>query len=155
MRNLFISILFISMGLGTTQARLLQNDVTGKETVTLNFKEACMLLGHTDLLLVDPVGRDQLDCMGKNIKIIDSCLKKKEREFLKAYILEKEVVCEYGKQVILSLSCDERDKHYCKDPQKSCEKLKELFAKNLNLMRQALVERSEGKVLNCFFDTSK
>lgn len=152
----FIYSLFILLlGLETTQARLLQNEVTGKETVTFSLKEACILLGHIDPLLVDPVGTDQLDCMGRNIKIADSCLKKREKGFLKAYISDKEVVCEYGTQVILSLSCDERDKHYCKDPQKSCEKLKDLFARKLSPLRQAIVERAEGKVLNCFFDESK
>lgn len=153
MRFSFLYILLIlSFG---AQARLLQNEITGRETSTLSFRESCESLGHQDSLLVDPVGTDQLDCMGKKISIIDVCLKKREAQFLKVSLLKNEVLCEYGKQVFLTISCDERDAHYCSESLKSCEKLQKIFALKLNLFRHSVVSREKEKVLNCLFDESK
>lgn len=151
MRFFLIFLFYVSV----VQARLLQDEITGEVVFELNFKEACQIQGHPEPLLVDAVGTDKLDCMGKIISASTSCLKKKTDGFLKAHLEGKNVRCIYGKQVIISIECDERDKSYCRDSQKSCLVLRPKFAMQLDLLRHSVVEREKAKVLNCFFDSAK
>lgn len=152
MRNFFFSLLLLT---SWAHARLLQDEITGEVVLELSLKQACELQGHLELPLVEVVGKDKIDCMGRIISIAPSCLKKRSNEFLKFSLDEKTIRCFYGKQVLLSLACDERDKNYCFDSKKSCLSLGQKFAMNLDLFRHSVVEREKEKVLNCLFDSSK
>ncbi len=152
MRFFFLSLFLLT---SWAHARLLQDEVSGEVVLELTLKQACELQGHQELPLVEAVGKDKIDCMGKIILIAPSCLKKRSDEFLKFSLEEKKIRCFYGKQVLLSLACDERDKNYCLDSKKSCLSLGQKFAMKLDLFRHSVVEREKEKVLNCLFDSSK
>ena len=150
----FFSFLLSSLT-SLSWGKLVQDEITGRTTLNLSLKEACELQGKKDSVLVDQVDRETLDCMGRKINVTESCLKKREDHFLKAYVLEGKVFCEYGRQVILSIECDERDQKYCSSSKKSCEGLQKKFALKLELFRDAVVTQDDKKILNCYFDDSK
>ncbi|GAB4421345.1 MAG: hypothetical protein OHK0056_32200 [Bacteriovoracaceae bacterium] len=149
----FLSIMLLLIS--SLRAEVLKLDITSREEEYISFKEACEFMGHKHNLLVDYPDLLNLNCMGKNVSIKDFCLKKYsgERKFLRGYVQPKlkEVVCEFGQQVVLSVACDKRDKKYCEKPILGCEKLREIYAYSLNLYHHSFLEKDVDDVLNCYF----
>ncbi|MFT6068409.1 MAG: hypothetical protein ACJAT2_000176 [Bacteriovoracaceae bacterium] len=140
-------------------SKVIDHSVTLKRIEIYTMKEACQLLGHTDLLLVDKKDRSTLDCMGKYEKVTSFCEKKfpKDPTLTRGYIdhTSNQVICERGKNVVLKVACDKRDLPYCKNPKKGCEKLGKIFATRLEVFRSTLVKFSKGRALNCFYSVKE
>ena len=114
-------------------------------------------MGIKHLLLVEPLGPLQLDCMGNKVSIKKFCLKKldetKRDRFLRGYINKKlgEVVCEMGDEALVSIGCDKRDKHFCKKPAEGCAKLKGVYAHAHEVNYHSFIKKDVDNVLNCYF----
>lgn len=147
----FLLLLFAS----TAWSKVVDHSVTMKRIELFTMKEACQLLGHTDLLLVDKKDRSHLDCMGTYEKVSDFCEKKmpKVDNLTRGYIdhVSNQVICERGSNVTLKVACDKRDLHLCKKPRLGCEKLGKIFALRHEVFRSTLVKFSKGRALNCIF----
>lgn len=140
-------------------SKVIDHSVTLKRIEIYSMKEACLLLGHTDLLLVDKKDRSHLDCMGTYEKVTSFCEKKfpKDPSLTRGYIddISNQVICERGKNVVLKVACDKRDLPLCKDPTSGCEKLGKIFALRLELFRSTLVKFSKGRALNCLYSVKE
>lgn len=152
MFKLISIIVFLFSGL---RAEVLKLDVSGRSDEYFSFQEACETMGHKHNLLIEHPDLLTLDCMNKKIFVKDFCLKKisTEKNLLRGYVQPKlkEVVCESGQQVILSIACDKRDKKYCKDPIKGCQELQSIYAHSLKLYHHSFLEKDVDDVLNCYF----
>jgi len=137
-------------------AKVMEFKVSKQIRKTSSFKEACEVMGYSDNLLVESKGMVALDCMGKIVKVNDFCAKKpqKGKAFLRGFInkKEKKVICQYGNSANLSLSCETRKtRKYCGAPAESCRKLKNYFAKDLEVTHHSRLFANEQETLNCYF----
>lgn len=136
-------------------SKVIDHSVTLKRVEIYSLKEACTLLGHTDLLLVDKKDRSHLDCMGTYEKVSKFCEKKfpLDKTLTRGYIddTSNQVICERGRNVVLKVACDKRDLPLCRNPRKGCEKLGKVFAIRHEVFRSTLVKFSKGQALNCYF----
>lgn len=139
---------------------VLKHEISGLERKTYPFKEVCKSISENHVLLTQIVSTTKLDCMGKVVDTFDFCAKKNKslKNLIRGYTNKNlnEVICEFGKSVHLSLSCDKKHKVYCKEPEKSCKHLGGFFAKQLNFSHHSLVEKDIDNILNCYYviDTS-
>ena len=114
-------------------------------------------MGVNHLLLVEVIDPLHVDCMGNKISVKSFCLKKLEKDqkdkFLRGYINTKlgEVVCEMGNEALVSIGCDKRDKHFCKEPAKGCSKLKNVYAYAHEVDYHSFIKKDVDNVLNCYF----
>lgn len=120
------------------------------------FKEVCNSFGVKDALLVEKKDTKTIDCMGKDFLIEKFCLNKFEKvhNYTKARFdsVESNVNCYFSETVILSVVCDKKHGHYCKDPKKGCSKLSSNFARNLSLSKSMLLEKYP-MTLKCFYSS--
>ena len=142
-------LLFVSI---TTHAKVLKNEVVGRSFKNFSLKDVCEHLGHKHLLMVSPVENHSVDCMGKAERISTFCEKKfpKSKTLLRGIVdpLEKgRVLCEFGSNVRLKISCQGKTGVLCKRPKSACENLKSFYALKLSMIRS-----SQGEdVLNCLY----
>lgn len=140
-------------------SKVIDHSVTLKRIEIYSIKEACIALGHTDLLMVDKKDRSHLDCMGTYEKVTSFCEKKfpKDNSLTRGYIddTSNQVICERGQNVVLKVACDKRDVPLCRNPKKGCEKLGKIFAVRLELFRSTLVKFLKGKALNCYYSVKE
>jgi hypothetical protein len=133
-------------------AKVLKFEIFQKKRQLFQYKEACTKMGLKHQLLSGAVNTLTLDCMGKEVRVQDFCLKvlDKEVNFLRGYINKKmnEIVCEAGKSARLSILCDKKDKKYCKRPKKSCQKFRKTYAYDLKLDHHSVLEN----ILNCHYE---
>lgn len=153
---LLISIVFSN---SAVWSKVVDHTVTSKKIEIFTMKEACLFLGHTDLLLADKKDRTSLDCMGTYEKVSHFCEKKfpKEKTLTRGYIepVSNQVICERGQNVILKVACDKRDLPLCKNPKKGCEKLRKIFAIRLEPFRSTLVKYLTGRALSCYYSVKE
>jgi hypothetical protein len=143
------------------QAKIVRFDISQPLLKKFLFNEACQLMGHRQLLLVDAPNNYQLDCMGKIITALEFCSKKypNDKRLLRGYIdqKKKQVVCQSGNNAILAMSCDSKHDKYCRKPKESCRRLQKVFAHRLNLDHQSVIDASKlrgDKRLNCYFSAA-
>jgi len=136
-------------------SKVIDHSVTMKRVEIYTIKEACLALGHTDLLLVDKKDRSHLDCMGTYEKVTSFCEKKfpNDKTLTRGYIddTSNQVICERGTNVVVKIACDKRDLPLCKKPKEGCEKIGKIFAIRHEVFRSTLVKFLKGRALNCFF----
>jgi hypothetical protein len=138
-------------------AEVLKFDISGYKRDLHKYEEVCKEMGIKHLLLVEPIDPLHLDCMGNRISVKKFCLKKlggeKKERFLRGYINKKlgEVVCEMGDEALVSIGCDKRDKHFCKEPAKGCAKLKKVYAHAHEVDYHSFIKKDVDNVLNCYF----
>jgi hypothetical protein len=101
--------------------------------------------------LINTTNTGELECLSQKFSIVDFCLQKNPlaKFFTRGYAVEKEkkVYCEDGQSVMVSVSCDARDLHYCLDPKKGCEQLQKIYANRLEVVHYSMLEKN----LNCYF----
>jgi hypothetical protein len=126
-----------------------------------SYKKACQRVGYSETLLVEPIGVRALNCMGERVDISTVCMKDKKfklEPFVRGYIdlVNKRVVCQFGKQALLTLSCEkDKTRKYCGHPQKSCQKLQRKFAHQLVLSHQSRLFKGDEELLHCYYIHSK
>lgn len=126
-----------------------------------SYKKACDRVGYTETLLVEPIGVRALNCMGEQVQVSTICKKDKKfkyEPFVRGYIdlRNKKVVCQFGKQALLTLSCEQdKTRKYCGHPQKSCQKFQKKFADELILSHQSRLFKGDEELLHCYYIFSK
>jgi hypothetical protein len=126
-----------------------------------DYEEACSKVGFTENLLVDAVGVRALNCMGERVQLAKICLidkKFKFEPFLRAYLdlKNKKVVCQFGKQALLTLSCEhEKTRTFCGAPKKSCQRFQKKFARELILSHHSRLFKGDQELLHCYYSYSK
>ncbi|PIP95210.1 MAG: hypothetical protein COW00_13750 [Bdellovibrio sp. CG12_big_fil_rev_8_21_14_0_65_39_13] len=156
MRFSLILFFFLSSCL---RAEVLKHDVIARDEQYIAFNDVCEFMGHKHNLIIEHDSLTTLDCMGSKVNVFEYCLKKygKEKKILRGYIQTKlkEVVCESGEQVTLSIGCDKRDQHFCKDPIKGCEELRKIYAYSLTLFHHSFIPKDVDDGLNCYYSLEK
>lgn len=159
----YVFLLFL-LGSSLAQARIVSYEVISREHKVFTLKEACELSGHKHNLLIRADSTAQIDCMASKVKVKDFCHNQSlKAPFLRAYVpfkskdskqreLDDKVFCVKGKAARLSFSCETSGKrHYCEDPQKSCLKLKNDFAHDLELTYSARQFDEADEILHCHY----
>ena len=148
-------IFFAFFFLFSASGEVLQYQVSGLQKKRFEYKEVCKELGIQHLLMVHPINTRKLDCMGTEVDVALFCEQRfgGNKEFLRSYVNKnmEEVVCELGKSVTLSIGCDKKDKKWCKQPPRSCNKLKDYYARNLELVYNSHLKKDVDDVLNCYY----
>jgi len=155
-RNGFFFILISLFMTFASSARVMEFKVSKQARKSSTFKEACEAMGFRNNLLVESKGLVALDCMGRILKVNDYCAKQVQtgKAFLRGFInkAEKKVVCQYGNSANLSLSCEtKKTRKYCESPVTSCRKLKNYFARDLEVTHHSRLFKDEAETLNCYF----
>ena len=125
------------------------------------FKQACERVGIKDTLIVDAVGVRALNCMGEKVQLSKICLSNKKFKndpFIRGYVDKKEnqVVCQFGKAALLTLSCEsDKTRKFCRTPRKSCQNLKNKFAGELDLSHHSRLFKGDNEILRCYYKYSK
>jgi hypothetical protein len=146
---------FSSFGFGT------KFKIPKQKRAYYSFKEACVRLGFSETLLVDAIGVRALNCMGEKVQLADICLKNKKfkiEPFVRAYLdlTNKKVVCQYGKQALLTLSCEhDKTRRFCAAPKKSCARFQKKFANELKLSHHSRLFKGNQELLHCYYSYSK
>lgn len=160
MKKFFQTFLFI-LFIFEAQAKIVRFDVSQANIKKFSFKDACQVMGHKNLILVEANNNYQLDCMGRTISALDFCRTKypEDNKLLRGYVdqKKKEVVCQSGNSAILAMTCDSKHNKYCLSPEKSCERLRNIFAHRLNLDHQSVLPSTseyKNRRLNCYFSAS-
>jgi hypothetical protein len=151
-KSLFIFLFILSVP--TSFSEVLKFDVSGYKRELFSYKEVCEEMGVKHLVMIEVLDPVHLDCMGKKVNVKNFCLKKVNNgNFIRGYINSKlsEVACEMGREAFVSIGCDKRDKHFCKNPIKGCEKLNRIFAHSHALNHYSFNEKDVDNVLNCYF----
>jgi hypothetical protein len=126
-----------------------------------SFKEACNRVGYSETLIVEAIGVRALNCMGAQVQISKICLTEKKfklEPFIRGYadLKNKKIVCQFGKQALLTLSCEnEKTRKYCNNPKKSCERFNKKFASELDLSHQSRLFKNDQELLHCYYTYSK
>jgi len=120
-------------------------------------KEICAHSGIRDVMLATVIDHHYVDCMGKKISTKNFCLSKKSTKFLRTigFIEENKIVCHYGSQVRLTLSCTRQYRKFCQNSKKACQQLRGVYAHDLRLDHHG-VGPSEGRsenLLRCHFSS--
>lgn len=116
-----------------------------------SYQDFCDTMKAKSATLISASGTDEIECFNQKFKIVDFCMQKAplEKHITRGYTVEKEkkVYCEEAHSVMVSISCDARDMHFCLDPKKGCDKLKKIYAHRLEVVHYAMLEKN----LNCYF----
>lgn len=149
-----ISFIFL-LSISSSLSHVLSYKVAGRVKKRFTYKEVCEDFGGKHLLLVHAVNTKSLDCMGESVDIFSFCKKKfkGKNNFLRGYINQKldEAVCEFGESSALRISCQKSNEKWCHSPLKSCQKLREYFAFNLELSHHSQFKKERDNVLNCHY----
>ena len=143
--------------------------IVSKKHFRYSFLEVCQSLGKKHLLIVEAVNTWQIDCMGERVRVASFCKKRPlPRPFLRAYVDEKakEVICETGDALYLSIICDKKDKYLCQNQksEKNCQKLRRVYAQDLELIHHSLIpttlslgvaKEKKKRKLNCYYAKSE
>ena len=132
-------------------AAVLKHEVSLPRYNEFEFKEVCESLGSKNTILVSSKSLGEIECLNKTFLLIDFCSKKffSERSLTRGFIDQnkKKVICEMSDSVMISVSCDERDIHYCLNPKNGCEELRKIYANHLETAHYSMLEKN----LNCYF----
>ena len=137
-------------------ASVLVNQRTGLEQKVFSIKQACEKAGLKENLLTGAKDITKMDCMGRELVVLDFCKTLKLPGLVRGFVLEDErVVCESAKTVHVKIDCKDKTS-FCKDKVQACKRLKKSFAHSLDLLHSGLTGPSllEASELSCFF-TSK
>ncbi len=154
-----LPLIIIFSIISIASAKLIKYEVLGSKKEQFTYLDVCKKMGHRHLLLVERIG-DSIDCMGSKVTPLEFCkaIYLTDPQYIRGYIdkSSKAIVCQKGKDVALSISCDKRDNKFCEDARASCIVLKDEFAVNLNLVHQTLLyQGAQGRVLNCHYSVQK
>ena len=131
-------------------AKLTRFDVYGSKKHEYEYKTVCDNFGIQDAPLIEPEGVRQLDCMGKDVKVLDYCLKQEfpSENLLRGYVDTKKekVVCQTGSRLVLSFACGKGigSRKYCKDSKHACEILRDTFAVKLKIGHHYLTKPEDN-----------
>lgn len=137
-----------------SNAKILKDDhyVIGEKE--FSWEKVCKKLTKRDSPLIEYKSINELDCMGKSVKVIKYCddVEAANPYFTRAIVSKnkKVIVCQSAKRVIIKWECEGATDKYCKDIDLGCFFFKEKLARRLKLAHKSL---TDGKILNCYFDT--
>ncbi|MCP4912517.1 MAG: hypothetical protein GY909_05315 [Oligoflexia bacterium] len=155
-KKILISLLFFVLSLGAW-AKLLKHQITDRSRSIFTYHQVCMANGVKHLPLVSALNTYELDCMGKTVNVQEFCQNKfkDDPKLLRGFISKKlkEVVCEKGSMLEVSLSCDKKHLPFCKNPKMGCLNLKNIFAFNHKVEFVSFVKKDVDDQLNCIFQS--
>ncbi len=127
-------------------------DIAGKKRYYTDYKKVCEKLGIKHADMVEPLDTNTMDCMSRRVNIKKFCMSQSKifkSPFLRGYINTKmkEVVCEAGTAMKLSMECERFPKLCKKDVKKSCERLRSIYAEELE---SKYANKLDGKI-HCYF----
>ena len=125
-------------------------------------KEMCLKLSPGNELISDFPDLKTLDCMGKIFELSQACEKMERIEgtsFLRGFfdVEKNKAGCQYGRNATLVVSCDKRDRErYCGHEKEGCGKLKDIFARGLDLAHAIMGENDSGELeVRCYYSVKK
>lgn len=150
-------------------ASVISLDITDQRTHSFTFKEVCLKSGHQHTLIASAEGHQKIRCMGEKVDLVEFCGSQDfNRPFLRSYIppqsdqskvrSESLAFCVTGREVLLEISCESaQTRSLCASPQKSCQHLKDSYARDLAVSRveRVFVEDDEHLVCHYFLAQSE
>ena len=133
------------------QAALVKNEVTVLKVHSYPLVDVCKEMNGKHAELITGHSMNEIDCMGKITSGLNFCLKKHpdDPRFLRAEVMEqtKNLFCNFGDGVSLTINCEGKHLKFCLDSKKSCEELKKLYAYKLEVVQHSINDKN----LNCHF----
>lgn len=127
--------------------------ILGEKNTSYSFKDVCTKMGVKNILMVDKIDDQHLDCMGKSVFVNDFCATLGSG-VIKGEIISDKVKCTRGDNLFLSVACNDLAKD-CQAHQ-LCLSLKKQYAVNLDLNYAAVTEDdAKEKLLNCYYVRSQ
>jgi hypothetical protein len=130
---------------------ILKHESSGLKLQEYTYADFCETMKAKNQTLISAVGANEIECFNQKFQIIDFCMQKAplNKHLARGYANDKDkkVFCEDAQSVMISVSCDERDLHYCLDPKKGCLQLKKIYAYRLEVAHYSMLEKN----LNCYF----
>jgi hypothetical protein len=149
--NLFVGTAILLSLSQPLYAAILKHETTQLKLHEHTYADFCQTMNAKNATLISDVGMGEIECFNQKFKITDFCLQKdpQAKHITRGYPLDKEkkVLCEEGKAVMVSVSCDERDLHFCLDPKKGCEQLQKIYAVRFEVVHYSMLDKN----LNCYF----
>ncbi len=128
----------------------------------LSLKDACIMMGVRDNLLLLEVRDGKLDCMGKTFSLNRICQKKRPETFPISLVQSEynaeddKIECHFSDQVELKIHCTKKQLATCSYAKKSCLLFKKRIAYELPLVRATSLDNFDGtKDLRCLFQSAK
>jgi hypothetical protein len=150
LKKLLGAVVIISLSLPLYSA-VLKHETTKLKLHDYTYLDFCESMKAKNSTLITATNSGELECLNQKISIVDFCIQKNPlaKFFTRGYAVDKEkkVYCEEGQSVMVSVSCDTRDLHYCFDPKKGCEQLQKIYANRLEVVHYSMLEKN----LNCYF----
>ncbi|OFZ24322.1 MAG: hypothetical protein A2381_04820 [Bdellovibrionales bacterium RIFOXYB1_FULL_37_110] len=137
--------------------KVISFEVSSSRIQDFSFFTVCKEQGISHPIIIEEKGPVVLDCMGTDVNVSEFCQKKfvDDKRLLRGVISSKakKVMCQFGSEAVLKLSCDkERDKVFCQDSKRGCLQLKNFYAFNLELVHHSLVEEVFNKTnISCYY----
>jgi len=133
---------------------MIKDDHIIKDERFYSWEEVCRSLTKRESPLIEYKSISKLDCMGTAVDVMKFCDEKEAANpyFTRAKVdkTTKKVICQSSRRVVLKWECESKSDRYCKDIEVGCFLFKEKLARRLKLVHQSL---TDGKYLNCYFDT--
>ena len=140
--------------LNPAQSSILKDDIVSVGEESFSYSYVCKKTFKKDFPLIEVKDILTLDCMSKEVKTYNFCLKELEASpyYIRGVIdvAGKKVICKKGKSVTMKVTCDTPGVD-CKDSELACFNLKQKYAARLNLNHHSSFEEKSIKVLNCYF----
>jgi hypothetical protein len=137
-------------------------DVYGGEKLYHDLSQVCLEQLNRSSPIIDIIDHKTLDCMGERADVTEFCYQKNKTEegYLRGYVDQKlkKVICQRAQRLIVQYRCVDRDLSvFCEEAARGCAKVKEIFAKNIPIIHQSLIERKSIRVkeLNCYFEVPR
>ena len=138
---------------------MLKHDVGSANRDFYELKKVCEVMGLKHNLVVSPMPPTVVDCMGREVLVTDFCLKisSSKTGLLRGKIdpYSNKVVCEYGQSLLLVFRCSPGSQSYCVSASKGCERLKNVFAVEHELVHSSILPDGADQKLQCYFSASK
>lgn len=154
-----ISLIILPLS-SPAQGKILRHEATGLEQKSFSFKDVCRTVGESRTLIIERIGQNGLDCMGKKISATKFCSSQLKNEpLLRGLVLDYEdrVVCQTGSSVSLSLGCYGKSlrEKYCEDAKLGCRRLGKIYAFHLESHHSSLLPDGADHRLNCYYQSIK
>lgn len=156
---LIFSFIFIQRA---SYGALSRFDVYGGEKLYHDYSQVCSEYLKRPSPIIEVIDHKTLDCMGERADISQYCYEnnKNEEGYLRGYVDVKaaKVICQRAKRLIVQYRCGKNDLSvFCEDAKRGCQKVREIFAKNIPMVHQSLIERKPSRIkeLNCYFEVPR
>jgi len=161
-RQIFLFLFSFFLIQRASHGALSRFDVYGGEKQYHELSQVCLDQLNRSSPIIDILDHKTLDCMGERADVADFCYKKNKNDesYLRGYVDQKlkKVICQKAQRLIVQYRCANQDLSvFCEEAARGCSKIKEIFAKNIPIIHQSLIERKNLRLkeLNCYFEVPR